>query len=539
MCGFIASVNDPEIDIEHSLLKIHHRGPDSRSIISDLNWVFGFNRLSIVGDLNYNQPYKKSGSRAILCFNGEIYNYNELAAKYLEKKTKFLSDTEVLYYLLLKYGASILEKLDGIFAIVFFNPEANQVIIARDEFGVKPLFWGRKNRKVYICSELTPIHDLISTSFETNGLFEHLTFGHSLEGRTIYNDIYEFSSGEYRVYDLDFNEKQRNKIYAHTDYLKNNTVEELVERTLTLQKPDIDYSILFSGGIDSTIITKYLGHDDRCREILSINVDHSDMSELDWQIEGLKRFNLLPKHHCLNQTSLQFDVGNLEECVKRLDQPITHPNYIGALAISEVAKKSGVKVLISGEGADELFAGYKWFLNNSETNLDILSYLDRSSMANYFGVNLSKYDFVDTLEKDVFFKTKYLPKWLLRADLTGMFHSIEVRVPFLGRLLSNWSEATEFDQKTDQGKTTKLPLKMLLREDLGEKYIYRKKVGFDYPLNDWINQSHIDELGKLDFLDTKDIKNLTEGRHSDFKKSRCIFVLTSFAIWSQRSRYEV
>ena len=123
MCGLFISVNDSNIDFNNLLATITHRGPDSSKTMSDSNWQFGFNRLSIVGNNEHDQPFRKSGSREILCFNGEIYNFRQLAADFLRGKDNYTSDTEVLYDLLSQYGESILSEIDGIFAFVFFDPE--------------------------------------------------------------------------------------------------------------------------------------------------------------------------------------------------------------------------------------------------------------------------------------------------------------------------------------------------------------------------------------------------------------------------------
>ena len=230
MCGLFISVNDSNIDFNNLLATITHRGPDSSKTMSDSNWQFGFNRLSIVGNNEHDQPFRKSGSREILCFNGEIYNFRQLAADFLRGKDNYTSDTEVLYDLLSQYGESILSEIDGIFAFVFFDPEKKRVIVARDEFGVKPLFYGFKNTQAYISSELQPINNLLNCSFDSSGLYEHLTFGHSLNGKTIYENIFEFSSGEYVIFDLDFKEIQRANIYEHNDLSSGDHVADYYRR---------------------------------------------------------------------------------------------------------------------------------------------------------------------------------------------------------------------------------------------------------------------------------------------------------------------
>lgn len=533
MCGFFISVNDSNIDFNNLLATIAHRGPDSSKTMSDSNWQFGFNRLSIVGNNEHDQPFRKSGSRQILCFNGEIYNFRQLAADFLRGKDNYTSDTEVFYDLLSQYGESILAEIDGIFAFVFFDPEKKRVIVARDEFGVKPLFYGFKNAQAYISSELQPINNLLNCSFDSSGLYEHLTFGHSLNGKTIYENIFEFSSGEYVIFDLDFKEIQRANIYEHNDLSSGDHVATIITDAINLQKPDIDYSILFSGGIDSTIIMKILGHDERCRDIISINVEHDEMSERYWQTQALDRYALESKYQCLAQSKSDFTLKNLEQNIKNLDQPISHPNFIGALEVAKFAKETGVKVLISGEGADEQFAGYKWFMDPSINNIEILSYLDRFKLADYFGINVADYDYINSISRNIFFKKIYLRKWLLRADLTGMKHSIEVRVPFLSRSLSELSQRMTFDQKTLSGKSAKAPLKHMLKKDLGSEYVNRRKIGFDYPLNDWVDNSHFEHLKKLDFLDAGDLNKLIAERDSDYRISRCIFVLAAFAIWKE------
>ena len=154
---------------------------------------------------------------------------------------------------------------------------------------------------------------------------------------------------------------------------------------------------------------KILGHDERCRDIISINVEHDDMSERYWQTQALDRYALESKYQCLAQSKSDFTLKNLEQNIKNLDQPISHPNFIGALEVAKFAKETGVKVLISGEGADEQFAGYKWFMDPSINNIEILSYLDRFKLADYFGINVADYDYIDSISRNIFLK-KYIYK---------------------------------------------------------------------------------------------------------------------------------
>lgn len=533
MCGFLVSYNGNSNLVRSQLETLTHRGPDSTHFVLNNDWSFGFNRLAIVGSDEANQPYTENDHVKTLIFNGEIYNYRELQKKYLQSISKSSSDTQVLYRLLSKYGERILSELDGIYSIIFINQQSGDCIIARDEFGVKPLYYCHCDGATYFCSETKPLRHLSNASIKKDNLCEYLSFGAPLLNNTIYDCIYEFPSGHYAtdVKLIDKKKVKKNQV-SRTHELNIDELYGLITRSVLSQSPKIEFGTLFSGGIDSSILLNILKEDENMQSALCINVDHPEMSEKKWQLEGLTTINFQQQTDIIEQTKKDFSLDNLKIILPQIDIPICHPNYIGALALSKRARAKNLKVLISGEGADELFFGYKWNIDDAVSNLTAQSYLPHAIVSKIFEVPTSDFSFLNSIHKREFFLLYYLKKWLLRADVTGMANSVEIRVPFLSSDLTSYAANLSFNDLTDYGCTPKYPLKVIAEKIYGKNYAFRKKTGFDYPLNTWITKEHVEYLrDHNDMFSPEMITMICENKEQDYFFSRIIFVLVSYLIW--------
>lgn len=533
MCGFVVLLNDNNFNTQTLLNSIAHRGPDSSKTISVNNWKFGFNRLGIVGGKDFDQPYSEDKNLNVLVFNGEIYNFRNLAKKYLPDLNNVISDTQVLYNLLMVYGVEIIKKLDGIFSFIFVNTVSDKCILSRDTFGVKPLYYAKKGSSLYFSSEIKPLATIINQSFSSNGLLEHFSFGSPLDNRTIYKEIYSFESGSYEILGKNTKSISKKNFKFHASSNNNKSIEEILKETIEMQTPEIPFGVLYSGGIDSSLILNQTHKNHNMKLALSVNVDQEDMSELYWQKHGLEKIQYSKKVKTFDQNKNSFSLENLEQIISKVDLPITHPNFLGALMLAKEAKSFGLKVLLSGEGADEIFMGYKWFIERKFNNLDALNYvpIDLVSKA----LNHSKvpsYNYINKLSKKNFFTQYYLRKWLLRADITGMAHSVEVRVPFLGSNIVKAAELISDGEMTNFDSITKHPLKKIAENKFGKKFTYRKKIGFDYPLNEWVGEEYVDYLLNNCNLFCRDsIKSICDMRNNHFYYPRLIFLLTAFTIW--------
>ncbi|AIQ98268.1 asparagine synthetase B [Prochlorococcus sp. MIT 0801] len=535
MCGFVCSYNDNSFQLTNSLNLISHRGPDSSKTLIKNNWQIGFNRLSIVGNQeDFDQPYTENSNEDCLVFNGEIYNFKELADEYDIKSSK-ISDTEVLYKLLKFNIKEIIPKLDGIFAFAYINFRRNEVFLARDFFGVKPAYYSFLNGKLYISSELRPLSSHLNSSYNSQALVEYLSYGTTWNSDTIYKSINKINAGEI----IHFNLKNNKRNQYSFDLIVNKTLKakktysEIFSNSVKSQIPDLPFGILFSGGIDSTLILLELMKNKKLTSIFSITLDDIEMNEKYWQDLVIKTFNIKSNYYEVKTNNNDFTPENIYHSLYQLDLPITHPNFLGALAIAEKAKFYGLKVLISGEGADELFCGYRWHLQDSINMENILGYVPSSIIAKVLGIqNFNPPKFTE-MSMDEFFIKYYLQRWLTRADLTGMKHSIENRVPFLSNSLYEFSRSFSLDQKTANKTITKIQLKKMLAGSLSNDFIYRRKRGFDYPLNSWVDGSLEKIISSRSNEMINDIKTLLIPHQNSYFYSRIIFILSSFFLWEK------
>ena len=535
MCGFICSYNDKSFQLINSLNLISHRGPDSSKTLIKDNWKIGFNRLSIVGNHeDFDQPYTENINEDCLVFNGEIYNFKELADQYDIKSSK-ISDTEVLYKLLKLDIQEILPKLDGIFTFAYINFRRNEVFLVRDFFGVKPAYYSFGQGKLYISSELKPLSSHFNSSYNYQALVEYLSYGTVLNSDTIYKSINKIEPGEIIHFDLNGNKKYQKLFDISADKNKKNNkiYSEVFSNSVKNQIPDVPFGILFSGGIDSTLILLELMKNKKLNSIFSITLDDCEMNEKYWQDLVMQTFKVKSNYFEINTNKNDFKPENIYRCVHQLDLPITHPNFLGALSIAEKAKFYGLKVLISGEGADELFCGYKWHLQDSINMENILGYVPSIILAKVLGIqNFNRPKFIET-SKDDFFIKYYLQRWLTRADLTGMRHSIENRVPFLSNSLYELSRSFSLNQKTKNKTISKIHLKKMLEGSLSNDFIYRRKRGFDYPLNSWVDGSLEKIISNSSNEMLNDIKTLLTPNQNSYFYSRIIFILSSFFLWEK------
>jgi asparagine synthase (glutamine-hydrolysing) len=374
VCGIIGiwSKNQnivPRDKIEKMLKLIKHRGPDASGVWINSCLGFGHDRLKII-DLSdkANQPYT-DGNDA-LTFNGEIYNYislrKELSSKYNFKTS---SDTEVLFHALQEWGENALHKLNGQYAFAFFSQSSNTLFLARDHVGICPLYIYENENEFYFSSEIKPLLTIKRFSLNKEGIVDYFTYRYNIQnGRTLFNEIIRFTPGNYIKIDLLSGEKIE-KPYWRIKFGENDISDELIQKQfndilddeIKLQKvADVPVGLYLSGGIDSGALLK--GFAKSSAEIksftLSFSKDDQDASRV---LELSKQYNF-------QRNLLQFsqeDLLALEDVIFSMEEPfgdlIITANYLLAKKASE-----SIKVVLSGEGGDEIFCGYdhqRSFLN--------------------------------------------------------------------------------------------------------------------------------------------------------------------------------
>ncbi len=537
MCGFFVSVNDTAVDVRGLTESIKHRGPDSTKYHIGKNVLCGFNRLAIVdNDPLSDQPMIDSSGRYVLVFNGEIYNYQKLRGDLEQRfgvQFQTRSDTEVLLYGLKHEGASFASKLDGIYAFAFIDLESLEVILARDVFGVKPLYYRANRDRLYASSEIKPLRQLTRGAIDFASIARYLSYGVVGNGASLVAGINELDANTVMTFRLGRQplvERIREFEYDIDDGIPVEKLSAILFDTVDSQKPNISYGVLFSGGIDSTFILDRCAADRHFFGAYSVDVNHPDMSERSWQELAVRTLKVENRYRRIDLRQEDFSLEGIQKVARGLDCPLFHPNFIGSFLLTRAAADDGLKVLLSGEGADELFLGYRWFFSDQPA-ADYLEYVplqDLHSLLRVVGAGP-----VDTagMSKLEIFQKIYLRRWLLRQDLTGMANSVEVRVPFLGIELADTVNKLSIRFKQGDGESKWL-IKRLLAPKFSREFLQRKKVGFDFPLNNWMNAEHVDFLRqRTDIVDEAALETMMEKYKSSYMKNRLIFSLVSLALW--------
>jgi asparagine synthase (glutamine-hydrolysing) len=535
MCGLCLSVNDTTVDIRRLTQRIKHRGPDSTGFYIDSHIACGFNRLAIVdSDPLSDQPMLDAARRYLLVFNGEIYNHNKLRsglqARY-QIRFATRSDTEVLLNGLIAEGADFIDRLDGIYAFAFVDLETLEVLLARDVFGVKPLYYFSRDDRLYVSSEIKPLRAISGNGLNVASMARYLSCGIAGDSDAVVSGVHEVSPNtiiRFRRGQAAESAKIHNLRFDGHDTAGIDEIRDALHGAIESQKPTMPYGVLFSGGIDSTLVLEQCLRDSHFAGAYSLDVNHPDMSERVWQEYVIDKNQMRDRYIRVELNKKDFSVANMADVARELDYPPFHPNFIGSFMLTRAAAKDGLKVLLSGEGADELFLGYRWFFSNDRAS-DFLEYVPLQDLQSLLGAQPNPAQAPDTTLLETFQRV-YLRRWLLRQDLTGMANSVEIRVPFLGADIAQLANRLAVEFKKRHG--SKWLLKSLLANKYPSEFLERKKMGFDFPLNDWIGAEHCHFLRqRTDLFDATKLQTILQKHEGSFMKNRIVFSLVALAHW--------
>ncbi len=568
MCGFTGYLytdNSKETSNQfiRQMLSIQkHRGPDDSGIVAintinksfenssiseDTNFknpsdlVFGFNRLSIL-DLSPmgHQPMVSPNENVILMLNGEIYNAFDFKPELEQKGYTFksTSDTEVVLHLYTEYGMEkMITMLNGMFAIAIYDLELNTLFLARDRFGIKPLYILREEGRLAFGSEMKSFKPLPGFKFEPDfkKLDEFLLFRNVIND-TLFKNIsncipgtyWSIKDGEIKshvFYELDSegNNPIQNKDAA-------NQLESALKKSVATQMiSDVKLGCQLSGGVDSSLVSYYAAKSLKEGNLETISIIFKDQRFSEEKYIDIVAEQLDLKAHKYEMNAhYYFDV--LDKAIWHFEQPLNHPNTIGIYLLSQEAKKH-VTVLLSGEGADECLAGYSRFVRavqfpyfkreflgglkrNMSFALEYLGYFFNSNkrmvMETAFGSLKTAHSLKSNFKLDnaigdrvnVLNNLKgntnlrqrkyelltYLPDLLMRQDKMSMAHSIENRVPFLDNNMVTTSlniPGNLLIAKHNGKDENKVLLKDICATKFGASFAYRDKMGFGIPLREF------------------------------------------------------
>ncbi|SJZ99241.1 asparagine synthase (glutamine-hydrolyzing) [Sediminibacterium ginsengisoli] len=549
MCRIAAIISEDKPNLPARIAQMtqamQHGGPDDTGhyVDDELPVALGHKRLSII-DLSSggHQPYFSNDGQLVLSFNGEIYNYLELKKELREAGYSFRSDsdTEVLIYAYAEWGTDCLSKLEGMFAFVLIDKRKRKVIAARDHAGIKPLYYGKKGGDLYFSSEIRGI-SAIDQGWPQNTQWPvwFLSFGFIPEPHTTLQNVWHLPKQHYLLYDLDTRQYEircYEKFIFTSDIQSYDEAVSAVRETVTqaVKKhliADVPTGVFLSGGIDSSILT--IAAQQMVPEqlkTLSIYFEDEAYSEKYYQDLVIRKTNVAHRSYKVGRGEF---VESLPDIYKAMDQPST--DGINSYFITRYAREEGLKVVLSGLGADELFGGYPSFKRTGNTSmaarLHLLShvlpfgqlkypqrkgaYYRKNRWYNDYLVNRGLFiprdvaAMLNISQKEVnevlaslpplqdsgkveqrnrtsqLESELYMQSQLLRdSDVYSMWHSLELRVPFLDKkimqLVHRMDPVVKFN-----GSIPKQLLIDAFKNELPEEIWKRPKQGFTFPLETW------------------------------------------------------
>ena len=577
MCGIAGIVNlKKDISNDYYIIRnmtktLTKRGPDEDGLYFSKHSNLGHRRLSIIDIENGKQPmsYRVNETTYTIVYNGQIYNSKELRKILSDNGFKFKghSDTEVILKAYVFYGKDICKYLNGIFAFAIWNDKKGEIFIARDHFGIKPLYYTIVDENFIFASEIKGVleHPKVKTQIDEIGIAELFGIGpsHSL-GLTPFKNIYELEPATFLIFNRDGLKKERYwslKTKEHEDDL-NTTCEKIrfllkdsIERQLV---SDVPIGTLLSGGLDSSIITKFANDfykKEYGESLNTFSVDYVDQDKnfvkSDFQPNSDNYYiDLMVEYLGTNHHKIILDtpelVDGLEPAMIARDFPGMADVDSSYLMFFKEVKKY-VKVALSGECSDEIFGGYPWYFRedalNSNTfpwsialderqellNKEISSKIDiKSYVKNKYEEELKKVEMLPADSKDnqihrklIYLTSNWFMQTLLdRTDRMCMYNGLEIRVPFCDYRIVEYAWNIPWEMKAYKGREKGL-LRYSLEGILPEEIIYRKKSPYpkthnpnylkivksklikiiennDSPINKLLNKEYILDIIKTD-----------------------------------------
>ena len=372
MCGITGFYTKDDLDrkacLDNMMNVIRHRGPDDSGQEHVDEFSFGHQRLSIIDLEHGHQPMWSNDKRFVISFNGEIYNYLELRQQLVQKghQMNTFSDTEVLLNMYVEYGKDMLNHLNGMFAFVIYDKETKELLIARDHFGIKPLYYSHDNGDLVYASEIKSLLQYPKLKAEVNNdsIFDYLTFQLIPDNNTLFEGIKKLEPASYIVF-------KKGKIieqgtYWQPDYTIDESRSEeqfadelliLIENSLSIQtRSDVPVGAYLSGGIDSSIVA-ILAAKNFFGDFKTFTGGFKEgplFDETAYAKIVSDRINSV--HHEIFPTAKDF-INTFEKLVYHMDEPAAGPGLFPQYMVSKLASEN-VKVVLGGQGGDEVFGGY-------------------------------------------------------------------------------------------------------------------------------------------------------------------------------------
>lgn len=565
MCGFVGFTNkikDNGTVLRSMMDAIIHRGPDSSGEYVDENLCLGFRRLSIIDLKAGEQPMFNEDSSLVITFNGEIYNHLELRRKLTALGHTFStshSDTEVLLHGYEEFGPDFVLQLRGMFAFVIYDKKSGKLFGARDMFGIKPFYYAFMGDSFIFGSEIKSFlpHPDFSKELNEGVLPHYLSFQYSPTEETFFKNVFKLPPAHYFTFDGKTLEKTRywrpnfSAEEGSLDYYSDKVDAAVRESVAAHKIADVEVGSFLSSGIDSS----YIAEAAKVDKTFTVGFESPDGDRYN-EISFAKKFaDTIKVENISKIITPQEYWGEFPKIQYTMDEPLADPAAIALYFVSKLASEH-VKVVMSGEGADELFGGYQIYKEPitltaydsipfpirravSKTlqflhvpKIHGVNYLIRRGQtieerfignANIFSKNereklllvgkgadspqkLCKKFYDEVTDADTITKMQYLDinMWLmgdilLKADKTSMANSLELRVPFLDKKVMELAEKIPLYCRVNR-KTTKLALRKAAEKTLPEITANKDKLGFPVPIRVWLKEDEYYNLVKESFV---------------------------------------
>ncbi len=601
MCGYVGftnNINDDGSVLTAMMDKIIHRGPDSAGKFVDDGVCLGFRRLSIIDLSGGDQPLYNEDSSLVLVFNGEIYNYREIRRELVEKGHIFKTngDGEVLLHGYEEYGEKLVPMLRGMFSFVIWNTCTKTLFGARDPFGIKPLYYAKHQDELLFGSEIKGFlpHPSFKPHLNERALSNYLSFQYSPTEETFFEGVYKLPPAHYFTYKDGKLEKTR---YWQPDFREDNSgksieeygdiVENAIKESVSAHKiSDVEVGSFLSSGIDSSYIASEANVDKTFTVGFGSDEKYNEISYAKEFADFIKTENIskviTPEEYWGEFPKIQY----------HMDEPLADPAAVPLYFVSGLASEY-VKVVLSGEGADELFGGYKiyqaplacpsfdkipaflrrfigkialhlpkvhginflvrrgcpvedWFIGNA----NIFTKKERAKLLkNDVGEkpkDICAKFYAEVADRDQVTRMQYLDinMWLmgdilLKADKMSMAHSLELRVPFLDKNVMSLAQTIPLSKRVDLS-STKLALRKAASKTLPDKTSQKPKLGFPVPIRVWLKEdkyynivrtAFTGEVAERYFNTNMLVKLLDEHRAGKNDNSRKIWTVYTFIVW--------
>ena len=610
MCGFAGYIHnygtfDKEEVIHKMADRIKHRGPDDAHYYIDDGIALGFRRLSIIDLEGGRQPILNEDGSLVLLFNGEIYNYQELREELIKAGHVFTTktDSETILHGYEEYGKKILDRLRGMFAFIIWNKNTKELFGARDIFGIKPFYYYKKSKEFMFGSEIKSFlsHPNFEKELDEDMIPLYLSYEYSPDERTIFKNVFKlpgahcftYKNGELKVeryYKIEYKIEDDKSL----EYWEDAITKEFTESVSMHQIADVEVGCFLSSGVDSSYVVKEISKGTKKVKTFSVGYEEEKYSELPYAQDFS---NVIGVPNIANKVSADEFFDAVPEIQYYMDEPLPNPSEIPLYFLAKNARRY-VKVVLSGEGADELFGGYPMYLAGGHfdhyshkvprpvrkvlgtvakhcPNFKGKNFLVRGAMEPYQRFMRANYVFQST-ERQKFLKRPIASKvpeeyskryfdevsnldeptqlqyvdmhtWmiydiLLKADRMSMANSLELRVPFLDKKMLELSTRIPSRYRA-ANETTKIALRGAAIKQLPERTANKKKLGFPVPLNDWLREDKYynkvkaafqSDIAEKFFVTSELMKLLDDHKSGKALNMQKIWSFYTFILWYEQ-----